>query len=100
MKPVRLYSLFLIALMVPASATHGQSTYVNPVIPGDHPDPTLTRIGDNYYTSGSSFNVTPKIYHSTDLVWRQLSWQRRHGLSARAADHRGRRVERVGGWLN
>ena len=43
-------------------------TYVNPVIPGDHPDPTLTRIGNDYYTSGSSFNPTPKIYHSTDLV--------------------------------
>ena len=43
-------------------------TYMNPVIPGDHPDPTLTKIGNNFYTSGSSFNPTPKIYHSTDLV--------------------------------
>jgi xylan 1,4-beta-xylosidase len=51
---------------------YGQSisfkTYMNPVIPGDHPDPTLTRIGNDFYTSGSSFNPTPKIYHSTDLV--------------------------------
>jgi xylan 1,4-beta-xylosidase len=43
-------------------------TYVNPIIPGDHPDPTLTKIGNHFYTSGSSFNPTPKIYHSTDLV--------------------------------
>jgi xylan 1,4-beta-xylosidase len=43
-------------------------TYINPVIPGDHPDPTLTKIGKDFYTSGSSFNPTPKIYHSTDLV--------------------------------
>src|SRR4030042_4272412 len=43
-------------------------TYMNPVIPGDHPDPTLTRIGSDFYTTGSSFNPTPKIYHSTDLV--------------------------------
>ncbi|HVO72664.1 MAG TPA: family 43 glycosylhydrolase [Ignavibacteriaceae bacterium] len=43
-------------------------SYLNPVIPGDHPDPTLTRIGDYFYTSGSSFNPTPKIYRSTDLV--------------------------------
>ncbi len=43
-------------------------TYINPVIPGDHPDPTLTRIDNYYYTSGSSFNPTPKIYRSTDLV--------------------------------
>ena len=44
------------------------NTYINPVIPGDHPDPTLTKIGNDFYTSGSSFNPTPKIYHSTDLV--------------------------------
>ena len=58
----------LFTALLPATAVRGQSTYVNPVIPGDHPDPTLTRIGNDYYTSGSSFNVTPKIYHSTDLV--------------------------------
>lgn len=57
---------------------YGQSvsfqTYVNPVIPGDHPDPTLTKIGDNFYTTGSSFNITPRIYHSTDLVhWQVIS---------------------------
>ncbi|MGK9477010.1 family 43 glycosylhydrolase [Melioribacter sp. OK-6-Me] len=45
-----------------------QKTYMNPVIPGDHPDPTLTKVGKDFYTSGSSFNPTPKIYHSTDLV--------------------------------
>lgn len=49
-------------------------TYINPVIPGDHPDPTLTKIGSDFYTSGSSFNPTPKIYHSTDLVhWEVIS---------------------------
>lgn len=62
-------------VLLPAHAwgqSSGVGTYVNPVIPGDHPDPTLTRIGDDYYTSGSSFNVTPKIYHSTDLVHWQV----------------------------
>ncbi|MEJ2354688.1 MAG: family 43 glycosylhydrolase [candidate division WOR-3 bacterium] len=60
---------------------YGQSlslqTYINPIIPGDHPDPTLTKIGDHFYTSGSSFNPTPKIYHSTDLVhWEVIAIQR------------------------
>ncbi len=66
---------------------HGRSpsfqTYINPVIPGDHPDPTLTKIGKYFYTSGSSFNPTPKIYRSTDLVhWEVIaqpvsaSWSR------------------------
>jgi beta-xylosidase len=49
-------------------------TYINPVIPGDHPDATLTRIGNDFYTTGSSFNVTPVIYHSTDLVhWQAIA---------------------------
>jgi xylan 1,4-beta-xylosidase len=49
-------------------------TYTNPVIPGDHPDATLTRIGNDFYTTGSSFNVTPVIFHSTDLVhWEAIS---------------------------
>ena len=41
---------------------------MNPVIPGDHADCSLTRIGNDFYTSGSSYNPTPVIYHSTDLV--------------------------------
>lgn len=43
-------------------------TYCNPVIPGDHSDCTLTQVGNDFYTTGSSFNPTPVIYHSTDLV--------------------------------
>ena len=41
---------------------------MNPVIPGDHPDCTVSKIGNDFYTTGSSFNLTPVIYHSTDLV--------------------------------
>jgi beta-xylosidase len=57
---------------------NGQSpsfkTFMNPVIPGDHPDATLTRVGKDFYTTGSSFNVTPIIYHSTDLVhWEAIA---------------------------
>jgi xylan 1,4-beta-xylosidase len=57
---------------------YGQSpsfnTYMNPVIPGDHPDCTLTRVGNDFYTTGSSFNVTPVIFHSTDLVhWEAIA---------------------------
>jgi beta-xylosidase len=41
---------------------------MNPVFPGDRPDPTLTKIGKDFYASGSSFSPTPVIFHSTDLV--------------------------------
>ena len=37
--------------------------FVNPVIPEDRPNPTLTKIKNDFYTSGSSFNPTPKVYH-------------------------------------
>ena len=45
-------------------------TYVNPVLPGDHPDPTLLKVGKDFYHCGSTFHFNPfmPIYHSTDLV--------------------------------
>jgi beta-xylosidase len=47
---------------------------MNPVIPGDHPDCTLSKFGNHYYTTGSSFATTPIIYHSTDLIhWEAVS---------------------------
>lgn len=47
---------------------------MNPVIPGDHPDCTINKVGNDFYTTGSSFNPTPVIYHSTDLVhWEAIS---------------------------
>ena len=52
------------------------TTYVNPVLPGDHPDPTLLKVGDDFYHCGSSFHFTPylPIYHSKDLVhWEVIS---------------------------
>jgi xylan 1,4-beta-xylosidase len=67
----KLYILFTYFVVVWGYGC-GQSpsfqTFINPIIPGDHPDPTLTKVGKYFYTSGSSFNPTPKIYRSTDLV--------------------------------
>jgi xylan 1,4-beta-xylosidase len=67
---MRTLLIISLVLLIQSSAAQSPSfeTFVNPVIPGDHPDPTLTKIGDYFYTSGSSFNPTPKIYRSTDLV--------------------------------
>ena len=50
--------------------------YVNPVLPGDHPDPTLLKVGDDFYHCGSTFHFNPylPIYHSKDLVhWELIS---------------------------
>ncbi|MEV0200094.1 glycoside hydrolase family 43 protein [Nonomuraea sp. NPDC050691] len=50
-------------------------TYGNPVVPGFHPDPSVCRVGDDYYLVCSSFEYFPgvPIFHSRDLVhWRQI----------------------------
>ncbi|MCF7802951.1 MAG: family 43 glycosylhydrolase [Candidatus Marinimicrobia bacterium] len=69
-------AVIMMAVFLPNAFPRSPSfdTFVNPVIPGDHPDPTLTKVWNHFYTSGSSFNPTPKIYHSTDLVhWEVIS---------------------------
>ncbi len=50
-------------------------TYRNPVIAGFHPDPSVCRVGDDYYLATSSFEYFPGVplFHSKDLVhWRQI----------------------------
>jgi xylan 1,4-beta-xylosidase len=49
--------------------------YRNPVIPGFHPDPSICRVGDDYYLVTSTFEYFPclPIFHSKDLVnWKQI----------------------------
>lgn len=48
----------------------GNGTYLNPIIAGDHPDPTILKDGDDYYMTFSSFNTYPGIvlWHSRDLL--------------------------------
>lgn len=49
--------------------------FKNPVVPGFHPDPSVCRVGRDYYLVTSSFEYFPgvPIFHSRDLVsWRQV----------------------------
>jgi xylan 1,4-beta-xylosidase len=48
----------------------GDGTYRNPIIAGDHPDPTILKDGDDYYMTFSSFLSYPGLvlWHSRDLV--------------------------------
>ena len=46
-----------------------------PIVPGFHPDPSVCRVGDDYYLVNSSFEYLPgvPIFHSRDLAnWQQL----------------------------
>ncbi|MEI2275996.1 glycoside hydrolase family 43 protein [Paenarthrobacter ilicis] len=47
-----------------------RSAATTPVIPGFHPDPTICRVGDDYFLAASSFEYFPgaPIFHSRDLV--------------------------------
>ncbi len=49
----------------------------NPIIPGFNPDPSICRVGDDYYLVTSSFEYFPgvPIYHSKNLVeWELISY--------------------------
>jgi beta-xylosidase len=49
--------------------------YLNPVIPGDFPDPTIIRVGNMYYSAGTSNDFGPcfPLYESTDLInWKPI----------------------------
>jgi xylan 1,4-beta-xylosidase len=48
----------------------GNGTYLNPILSGDHPDPTILKDGADYYMTFSSFLSYPGaiIWHSRDLV--------------------------------
>ena len=48
----------------------------NPVLPGFNPDPSILRVGDDYYIATSTFEWFPgvQIHHSRDLVnWRLIT---------------------------
>jgi alpha-N-arabinofuranosidase len=56
--------------------------YQNPILAGFHPDPSIVRVGEDYYLVNSSFAYFPglPIFHSRDLVnWRKIG----HALSRR-----------------
>ncbi len=48
----------------------GDGTFLNPILAGDHPDPSILKDGDTYYMTHSSFESVPglTIWQSKDLV--------------------------------
>ena len=51
-------------------------TIRNPILRGFNPDPSIVRVGDDYYIATSTFEWFPgvQIHHSRDLVhWRLLT---------------------------
>ncbi|PTY07945.1 xylan 1,4-beta-xylosidase [Opitutaceae bacterium EW11] len=56
-------------------ADQGNGTYLNPILAGDRPDPSVLKHGRDYYMVHSSFGSVPGllVWHSRDLVnWEPL----------------------------
>ncbi|UDF05553.1 family 43 glycosylhydrolase [Asticcacaulis sp. AND118] len=53
----------------------GDGTFLNPIMAGDHPDPSILKDGEDYYMTFSTFDAYPGlvIWHSKDMVnWRPI----------------------------
>ena len=72
MKKFLLIAGLIACLSCPAQTQQG---YKNPVIPGFHPDPSICRVGEDFYLVTSSFQYFPgvPVFHSKDLInWKQI----------------------------
>jgi alpha-N-arabinofuranosidase len=80
----RLLALTLAAAVAVSALPAAPLSAPNPVIPGFNPDPSICRVGGDFYLATSSFEYFPgvPIYHSRDLVnWRLIG----HALHTPAA---------------
>jgi beta-xylosidase len=93
----------LLGVCALASATMAQQrgTYTNPVAAGDFPDPSVIRVGQDYWAAATSSEWAPEfpILHSTDLVnWeivgavfeRRPSWSIGSYWAPEISQYRGR----------
>jgi xylan 1,4-beta-xylosidase len=83
MKKLKDTLLLVIALQfvyTSSNAQYSPKSFNNPILPGFNPDPSICRVGEDYYLVTSSFTWYPgiPIYHSRDLVnWKLIG----HGIS-------------------
>ncbi len=73
--PILAAFLFFLGMAVKADAETVEKTFKNPILTGFHPDPSICRVGEDFYLTTSTFEFFPglPIYHSRDLVhWEQI----------------------------
>ena len=64
-------------LLIFISSVFSQDTFLNPIINGGYPDPSIVRVDDDFYIVNSSFEYFPAlpIHHSKDLVnWELIGY--------------------------
>jgi alpha-N-arabinofuranosidase len=72
---VRKIFLSIIILSCLVVKSQKQNYYTNPILAGFYPDPSICRVGNDYYIVNSSFAYYPglPLFHSKDLVsWKQI----------------------------
>ena len=93
--------VLLALLLVPFNLKAAEPEYVNPVRAGDYPDPSVIRVGDDYYATATSSEWGPQfpILHSRDLVNWELkgfamlerpAWATSNFWAPEIATHNGR----------
>lgn len=71
---VPLFGATVIDQRATMTATSQRSSAVHPIIPGFFPDPSICRVGEDYFVANSSFEYSPAVplWRSADLVtWTQ-----------------------------
>ena len=68
---------FAILILILTNIYGREGYFINPIISGAHPDPSICRVGDDYYIVNSSFEYFPglPIHYSKDLVnWELIGY--------------------------
>ncbi|NII81152.1 MULTISPECIES: glycoside hydrolase family 43 protein [unclassified Pedobacter] len=67
--------IFYLFLLCFTSQAFAQIKFTNPILAGFYPDPSITKVGSDYYLVNSTFSYFPGIpvFHSKDLKnWKQI----------------------------
>jgi len=94
-------AFLLLLLAAPAALAQRRAEYTNPVAAGDYPDPSVIRVGRDYWATTTTSEWGPHftLLHSRDLVnWRQVgvvfrrppSWAVGSFWASEIAEDRGR----------
>ena len=70
-----LYIIFLFFFFLTHNVQAQTTTFTNPILKGFYPDPSIVRVGKDYYLINSTFSYFPGIpvMHSKDLKnWKQI----------------------------
>lgn len=77
MKPIVVAILLLLTFSCSQKQEQTQQYFINPILSGFYPDPSICKVGDNFYMVTSTFAYYPglPILHSKDLVnWETIGF--------------------------